>query len=396
MAVLWAASGLAHAASQDAHRLNDAGIALMAQGRYEEAAQLLAQALRLSPGNAVVRRNLGRLYTFMGHRKLQQGSLREAQEQYQAALELIPDEPAALLGLGDVHLRQLQPREAAETYRRAVGLEARNPEIYVRLGEAYYQQGDLAAALSEWERALALRPEDAQLRQRLATVQSEARVQSAYRARGSQHFTVIYEGPPREDIGRELLQVLERAYADVGYELGAYPPTEIQTIFYSDIDFERATGTPLGAVGGAYFHQLDGKIRIALRGLTPGDPRLASDLYHEYTHALIHAITRGNNPPRWVHEGLAVHMERRRVPEFKQEAIRQAQAGVVPPVDASPYTHGSVAVEYLIERYGMANLRRLLQRLGEGRSFAQAFQETYQRDLATFQQEIRDLLVRGY
>jgi hypothetical protein len=149
-------------------------------------------------------------------------------------------------------------------------------------------------------------------------------------------------------------------------------------------------------VGGAYYHLLDGKIRLALRGMNPGDPRLVSDLYHEYTHALIYAMTRGNNPPRWVHEGLAVHMERRRAPEFKQEARRLARAGVVPPLDQSPYTHGSAAIEYLIERYGMARIRHLLQRMGEGLPFAQAFQEAYQRDLVTFQREVRELLVRGY
>jgi hypothetical protein len=149
-------------------------------------------------------------------------------------------------------------------------------------------------------------------------------------------------------------------------------------------------------VGGAYYHLLDGKIRFALRGMRPGDPQLMSDLYHEYTHALIYAITRGNNPPRWVHEGLAVHMEKRRADAYKQEAIRRARAGSIPPLSSSPYMHGSAAIGYLIERYGMSRMRHMLQRMGEGLPFPQAFQETYQRDFATFEREFRDLLVRGY
>jgi hypothetical protein len=44
----------------------------------------------------------------------------------------------------------------------------------------------------------------------------------------------------------------------------------------------------------------------------------------------------------------------------------------------------------------MARIRHMLQRMGEGLPFAQAFQETFQRDLGTFQREFRDLLVRGY
>jgi len=118
-------------------------------------------------------------------------------------------------------------------------------------------------------------------------------------------------------------------------------------VFYSDADFRDATGLPAALVGGGFYHLLDGKIRIALKGLSPGDPWLRAVLYHEYTHALIYAITRGNNPPRWVHEGLAVQMERQRAPEFKQEAIRRTRGGVVLTLEQSPYTHGSVAIGYL-------------------------------------------------
>ncbi len=387
----------ARAASRDVLRLNEEGITLSARGQYEEAAVRFTQALRLSPGDEVIRRNLARVRTVLGHRYLQAGSLSQAQEQYQAALEAVPDEAAALLGQGDIQLRNRQPRLAAEFYRRAVAVEPTNVDTYARLAEAYYQQGDPTAALSAWEQALRLRPEDAGLRRRVEEVRREARVQGGYRDRESQHFTITYEGQRREDMGRELLQTLERAYNDVGYELGAYPPYEVQVIFYySDADFQRAVGASQTVVGGAYYHLLDGKIRFAMRGMNPGDPRLVSDLYHEYTHALVYAVTRGNNPPRWVHEGLAVHMERRRAPEFKQEALRLARTGVVPTLEQSPYTHGSPAIEYLIERYGMAQMRHVLQRMGEGLPFVQAFQETFQRDLGTFQREFRDLLVRGY
>lgn len=383
----------AAAASPEAQRLNEAGVALTAQGRYEEAAALFARGLRLSPDDPVLRRNLARVRTVIGHRLLQAGSLDKAQEQYQAALDLVPEESSALLGLGDVQLRQRQPRAAAEIYRRVVAAEPENVEAHIRLGEAYYHQGDLGAALSAWEWALGLRPQDGWLRQRVEGVQREARVQQGYRSRDSQHFTVIYEGERREDVGRELLQVLERAYADVGYELGAYPPNEIQTIVYSDADFTGVTG--LSPRAGGFYHRLDGKIRVALKGLAPGDPALGPVLYHEYTHALIYAITRGKTPPRWMDEGLAIHMERRRAAEFKQEAIRQARAGIVPPLDASPYTHGSVAVDYLIERHGVATLQSLLRQLGEGDPFPQAFRETFRMDLAAFQQSLRDLLARG-
>ena len=385
VAVVCGAAGPVRAASPEALRLNEMAVGLTAQGRYEEAAQLFTQALNLSPGNETIRRNVARVRTALGHRLLQAGSLQQAREQYQAALDLVPDESAALVGLGDVQLRLREPRAAVETYRRAVGLEPRNPDAYVRLGQAYYTLGDLAAALSEWERALTLRPNDAALRQRMEQVRSEARLQSGYRSRDSQHFRVIYEGQRREDVGQELLQILERAYTDVGYELGAYPPYDVQTIFYSEVDFTSS-----------HYGLLDGKIRVGLRGLNLGDSLLRAVLYHEYAHALIYAITRGNNPPRWVHEGLAVHIEKWRADGYKQEAVQQARAGVIPTLDASPYVHGSAAIAHLIERYGIRMIQRMLQRMGDGVTFVQAFQEIFGMDLATFQQNFRDVLVRGY
>ncbi len=395
-ALLWSGASPAWAASRDALRLNEEGIALTARGQYEEAAARFTQALRLSPGDEVIRRNLARVRTVLGHRYLQAGSLSQAQGQYQAALELVPDESAALLGLGDIQDRNRQPRLAADFYRRAVAADPTNADAYARLAEAYYRQGDPTAALSAWEDALRLRPGDAGLQRRVDEVRREVGVQGGYRGRESQHFTITYEGQRREDIGREFADILERAYNDVGYELGAYPPYDVQVIFYSDADFQRAVGASQTMVGGAYYHLLDGKIRFALRGMSPGDPQLVSDLYHEYTHALIYAITRGNNPPRWVHEGLAVHMEKRRADAYKQEAIRRARAGSIPPLSSSPYMHGSAAIGYLIEQYGMSRMRHMLQRMGEGLPFPQAFQETYQRDFATFEREFRDLLVRGY
>lgn len=168
-----------------------------------------------------------------------------------------------------------------------------------------------------------------------------------------------------------------------------------QVVFYSDPDFRDATGLPAALVGGGFYHLLDGKIRTALTGLSPGDPWLRAALYHEYTHALIYAITRGNNPPRWVHEGLAVQIERQRAPDFEQAAIRRARSGDVPTLEESPYTQGSVAIGYLVDRYGMSGIQQLLRWMGEGRPFAQAFQETFRMDVATLQQNLRDLLVRG-
>jgi Flp pilus assembly protein TadD len=381
-------------AASDAYALNETAVRLAARGQYQEASATFEQALRLQPGDPVIRRNYARLNTVLGHRWLAGGQIEQARAAYAAAIELSPEEPSAFLGLGDVQLRLRDPRAATESYRRAIALDPASAHGYSRLGEAYYQQGDTAAALTEWQRALELSPGDTRLQERIARAAREARVAGSYRSRESQHFRVVYEGGRQEDVGRELLAVLERAYVDAGYEFGAYPPYEVETIFYADRDFADATGVSAGV--GGYYHLIDGKIRVAVRGLDPKDPRLRSVLYHEYTHALIYAVARGNNPPRWVHEGLAVHLEKQRAEAFRAEARNQAQRGVLPSLETSPYVHGSVAMEYLIERHGMTAVQALLQRLGEGMGFPGAFQAVYGMAPEAFQDRVREFLVRGY
>ena len=387
-------AGLAPAASPEAYRLNEAAVAEAGRGNLDGAVEMLARALRLEPGDAAIRRNLAGVRTLLGHRLLQDGRSQRAEEEYRAALELHPEQVAALLGLGDIQLQRRDARGAAETYRQALCHEPANTDALMRLGQAYYNQGDLPGALAEWNRARALRPGDPAITAWIDRAERESRVQTGYRARGGQHFSVAYEGRRQEDIGEELLRLLERAYADVGYALGAYPDAAIPTIFYGDRDFVAATG--LSTEVGGFYHRVDGKIRIALRGLKPGDPDLRSIVYHEYTHALVFAISRGNNPPTWMHEGLAVHLEEMRAPAFKGEAVRRERAGRRETLNASPYVLGSVAVGFLIERYGMSAIRTLLTRLGAGRPFHEAFQETFQTDLASFERTVRDIVTRGY
>jgi len=384
----------AAAAAPGAGQLNEAGVRLTGQGRYEEAAEAFARALSLLPGDPVIRRNYARLRTAQGHRFLAAGRLDRAREAYQAALELSSEESAAYLGLGDVKLHQRDPRGAAESYRLAIGLTPGSPVGHQRLGEAYYHQGDLAGALGEWETALQFSPADERLRQRVDRVRQEVRIREGYGSGESQHFRVSYEGGRREELGRELLAILERAYVEVGYELGAYPAYEVETIFYTDRDFVDATG--LSPQVGGFYHLPDGKIRLAVRGLKAAAPKLRAILYHEYTHALIYAATRGNNPPRWLHEGLAIQMEGLRAPAFRVEAVRLAQAGRLPLPDEAPYLVGSAATGYLIERYGVTGIQELLRRLGEGMTFAGAFRTAFGLETEAFPLRLREILGRGY
>jgi hypothetical protein len=389
--LVWSLLVAAPAGAQEAQRLNDAAARLTAEGRYEEALPLLSRAHDLSPGDPVIRTNLATLRTVLGHRALARGAADAAREQYRAALALVPDEPAALLGLGDAELRRREPGLALEAYGRALALKPGEPETYLRLGEAYYQLGDLARATSAWEQGLALRPDHAALRRRLAQARAEGRIEGGYAARLSQHFDLRYEGARNEAVGQEVLDILEGAYREVGYWLGYYPRTAISVTLYSEQDFQAVTGHPHWA--GATYSNFDGRIRVAIRGVNPGDPEMRQRLFHEYTHAVVYGLT-GGNIPTWLNEGLAVAAEGSaggRTDGYLAGARVAARQGQLIPLTrlggsflgmsstrtvALAYAESYAATQFLLDRYGTAAVGQLLRRLGSGQAFPAAAAET--------------------
>lgn len=401
--LLWGGPGWA----DEGEALARAGAALAARGAYDQAIEVYRRAFALRPRDPVVRRNLALAYGNRGSQLLAAGQFREAEELFQAAAELDPAEASLHLGLGYAQLRQRDLPAATVSFQRAVSAGPRNAEAYRYLGEAYYQQGDLAAALGEWERALELNPADAALRARVEKTRQEARVEGGYRSRDSHHFQLRYEGQRREDVGREVLGILEQAYIDVGYDLSHYPAYPIQVILYSEEDFRSVTELPHW-VGGA-FSKFDGKIRVPIGGLGPPSDRLARTLFHEYAHAALYGITRGNLP-QWLNEGLAVRAEKRAA-DLRPRAVAAARGGLLIPLRslegsfmnlqgpatvALAYAEGASAAEYLIEQYGTGGVQALLQRLGQGRTFDAAFQETFGASPEEFETRWGTSLVRGY
>ena len=88
---------------------------LWARGRTDEAIALMERALRVDPGNLVLRNTIG---NFLAHA----GRLDEAIDYYRAALEVEPSDPRPLFGLADVLKRRGDIRGAIETRRKAYEL----------------------------------------------------------------------------------------------------------------------------------------------------------------------------------------------------------------------------------------------------------------------------------
>lgn len=392
-------------AAQDVATHNQRGVDLSAQGRHREAITEFQKALRLDPSQEVVRRNLAVAHANHGASLLQKRVFQDAVVEYQAAIDLLPREADFHMGLGLAYLGSRDADRAVEALRRAQELNPKETRVYRLLGEAYYHQGDLTQALMAWGEGLRLHPGDPELEGLIARAEGEQKAYEQYQRRPGHHFTLRYVGGVQEELGQEILALLERAYEDVGYDLNYYPRRTIEVVIYSDADFVAITDLP-SWVGGA-FDERGGQIRIPIRGIQQaGDLRAL--LYHEYTHVVIRDIT-GGRVPTWLNEGLALIAQRSPM-DGAVELVRQLAAeGEVPslntlnnsfvglsrPEAAINYAVSYAATKYLVERWSLWDTQRLLHRMGEGVSFDGALQEATRLTLADFERGWHQWLTKG-
>ena len=162
-------------------------LALGEEGRWEEMAKLLAEALERSPDDAYLLGWLGVAEQELGNdgaayeyfrRCLAQEPLDphllamagsglaafddpEAEAALRAAALSGPDVPAARLQYGAYLARAGVFEEALEHLRAAAELAPEDPTVHGELGTAFALMGDLDAAIPEMETALELAPDDA-------------------------------------------------------------------------------------------------------------------------------------------------------------------------------------------------------------------------------------------
>lgn len=100
-----------------------------------------------------------------------------------------------------------------------------------------------------------------------------------------------------------VIQLLEQAYQEIGRTFSYYPDRTILAVLYTDQQFRDVTQSP--AWTKALF---DGKIHLPIGGPIENEALLKKVVYHEYTHALVHQLSRGKTPT-WLNEGLALYFE---------------------------------------------------------------------------------------
>jgi len=321
----------------------------------------------------------------------------------QAALVYLPNHAILLENYAAVLLHLGQTGEAVERARQATRASPQSADAFLLLGYAYYRSDHNRDAIAALKKSLELRP-DERAQELLARVERESKTEADFRQQESGHFTLRYEGGHVPDaLRRQILQVLEQDYSDLSRDLNAVPGN-IAISLYTDQAFFDVTQA---AAWTAALN--DGKIRIPISGVDSVTPELAHVLRHELTHSFINQITHGR-APTWLNEGIAELEEGRSTTEIgprlaalyasgRQVPLSQLEAGFqgYSAAEASvAYAESLAAVEYIRNSYGMADLARLLQRLGEGQSVEAALRSTIHGGYAELEAEITAYLKKNY
>lgn len=152
----------------------------------------------------------------------------------------------------------------------------------------------------------------------------------------------------------------------------------------------------------------DGKIRIPLRGMTAMTPSLARVLRHELTHSFIDQITLGRCP-QWLHEGVAQMLEPRAINggatlaqlfkadrEIPLNSLESGFSTLSTTQAELAYAESLATVSYIRDHYGMSDVIRILDRLGQGESVESALRSTIHCDYRQLREETGAALIHQF
>ncbi len=262
--------------------------------------------------------------------------------------------------------------------REALVAAPQNGELLEGLAFALYRQDRSKEAAEVLRHALEVRPTDA-ARSLLARIEKGLADEQGMREQHLSHFNVRYDGDAHEEVGREILRVLERHYATLTGTFDQQPAATVAVILFTRQGYYNASGAP--AWSGGVFDQTDGRIRIPVGGLTSSlTPEMDGVLLHELTHAFIHDMGHGV-APRELHEGVAQYMEGKRTASMltaaQMTALADGRLGGV----GGFYLGALSFTEYLMALRGQGGLNDLLRAMATTGSADDAFRQVYGHDV---------------
>lgn len=212
----------------------------------------------------------------------------------------------------------------------------------------------------------------------------------------NQYFDVKMDPAIAEIKNFNINEALDYVQKNVSADFKFAQTDKVPIVIYVKKMFGQDPGAPVKSDG-----DYDGKIRIRISSMQPDINKFKSTLCHEYTHAVLQAITKGNLP-RWLGEGLAEYEKYRHgtppTLEYLSLAFSHNELIGWEKINTAfddqynftvnvAYEESFSFVYFLVQKYGMDNINSLLRALGTGADFDPAFTKIYGISLKTAQEQ---------
>jgi len=321
----------------------------------------------------------------------------------ESALHYLPENSILLENYSSLLLRLGRYSEALIYGERATRANPQSSYAFWILGYAHYKNDQNKEAIAALKTSLALHSDD-KVQQLLERVERESRTEADFHQEESNHFTLRYEGSQvNSGLRQQILNTLEASYDKLQNDLGA-TPKNIYVSLYTDEAFFDVTQAPAWSAA-----LNDGKIRIPISGVSSVTPELERVLRHELTHSFVAQIAHGR-APQWLNEGIAEFEQGANTTSFGATLANLYSSGHQVPLNLLEgdfdsldkpeaivaYAESLAAVEYIISTYGVSDLARILQRLGEGQSIESALRNTIHGGYKELDAEVTDYLKKNY
>jgi hypothetical protein len=288
-------------------------------------------------------------------------------------------------------------KQALTYAQESTRLAPNSADAFAVLGFAQFASDRSKDAIRSWRHSLELRP-DPMVQEYIAKAEREMKAEAEFSERASSHFTLRYEGKQTSDqLRRQIMMTLDSEYDELVRQLGVAPRENIAVVLYTQEAFFDVTQAPSwsGAIN-------DGKLRIPVSGVESVNSEMARVLKHELAHSFIN--------PQWLHEGIAQLIEPKSLGsngrplaklfaaerEIPYNALEGSFANFSSMQATVAYAESLAAVEYINDTYGMSDLRRVLERIGDGSIPEAALRATIHSDYGHLQDEVGKFLTSKY
>jgi tetratricopeptide (TPR) repeat protein len=339
-----------------------------------------------------------------GKFEFEHGNIGEARRYFDSALGFQPENATVLTYYAALLARTGDASRALSYALRATRAAPNSADAYAVLGYAQQACDRTKDAIVSWQHSVELRPDPA-IQRYLAKAEREQNAEADFTQRESSHFVLHYEGTQSSEAFRgQVLTALEADYDDLSRTLGTPPRDNVLVTLYTEQTFFDVTRAPAwtGALN-------DGKLRIPVSGLSSLTPELARVLKHELSHTFINQISSNRCPP-WLNEGIAQLLEPRSLSGEGRQLASMFKTQQYIPLNVLEgsflrfsgsqayiaYAESLAAVSYINDSYGIGDLQKILQMLGQGSSTEAALRATIHSDYGQLEFETGKYLADKY